>query len=172
MDADESDGRQDEPGGNIEQPIAPVERPHAAVDNPTGDNHSNQKEKKNWPQRVEAVCAVLLVIITGFYTYYAAGQLHKMRRATKAAEDSANAAKSAANIAESALQFQQQEFRTQQRPYIYPVPIRNMGAPDCIVFTPIGNDLYSVGCAVGMRNSGLSPAVEIVHTMSEVRIGH
>jgi hypothetical protein len=47
---------------------------------------SEREDKTNWPQRIEAVCAVLLVVITGAYTYYAAGQLHKMKRAVEAAE--------------------------------------------------------------------------------------
>src|SRR5216684_2061693 len=33
-----------------------------------------QSKKKNWPQRIEACCAVLLVFITGFYTFYARQQ--------------------------------------------------------------------------------------------------
>jgi len=77
----QSDGNQD-----VQQAPAPIKGVAAAVNNPTGCDHSNHK-KTNWPQRIEAVCAVLLVLITGTYTYYSAGQLHKMRRATKAAED-------------------------------------------------------------------------------------
>jgi len=37
-----------------------------------------QSKKKNWPQRIEACCAVLLVFITGFYTFYARQQKNAM----------------------------------------------------------------------------------------------
>ena len=51
-----------------------------------GKPNSNRPEDPHWITYVEGACAVLLVFITGFYTYYAAGQLHKMKRATEAAE--------------------------------------------------------------------------------------
>lgn len=68
-------------------------------------------KETNWPQRIEAACAVLLVIITGTYTYYAAGQLHKMKRSTDAAQ-------SAATTAAQTLINQQKSFEIDQRPYL------------------------------------------------------
>jgi len=87
MNEHEGEGHQEVPDQHIEQPVTPVERLHAAVNNtvPRGD-HSHHENATNWPQRIESVCAVMLVVITGFYTYYAAGQLHKLRRAVQAAE--------------------------------------------------------------------------------------
>jgi hypothetical protein len=91
MDATENGNHQDDPGGDMEQPPAAIERPRPAINNQAGQRNAT-KEKENWPQRIEAVCAVLLVVITGFYTYYAAGQLHKMKRSTDAAEKAATVA--------------------------------------------------------------------------------
>jgi hypothetical protein len=102
MDATESGNHQDDPSRDVHQSPSAVERPRPAINNPTGES-GTAKQKTNWPQRIEAVCAVMLVIITGTYTYYAAGQLHKMKRSTDAAEKAANAAASAADTADKTL---------------------------------------------------------------------
>ena len=148
MDTEESGEHQTEPDGDVKQRVTPIERHHATVSNTTGCNNGNHK-KKNWPQRIEAVCAVLLVIITGFYTYYAAGQLHKMRRATKAAEDSAQAAKNAADTASKTLQFTQDSFRDEQRAWV--------GVPDLkIVSIPSPTSID-----VSFHNSGKTPGLHL-----------
>jgi len=54
------------------------------------------QQERNWPQIIEAMCAVLLVFITAFYTYYS-------RRQAVAAINAANAAKSAATTADETL---------------------------------------------------------------------
>jgi hypothetical protein len=58
-----------------------------------GENTAQNKRSKergastpHWVAFVEAGCAIMLVIITGAYTYYGAGQLHKLKRAVEAAE--------------------------------------------------------------------------------------
>ena len=94
----EGNNHQDDPGRDIQQPPTTIERTHPAINDADSGNRSDEK-KTNWPQRIEAVCAVLLVIITGFYTYFAAGQLHKMNRAVKAAEGANTIA--AKNLAET-----------------------------------------------------------------------
>lgn len=109
MDTPETNEHPKDADQNVEQLPAAVERLRPAINDSAGSEHC-AKRKKEWPQRIEAVCAVLLVIITGFYTYYAAGQLHKMRRATKAAEDSANAAKRAADTANQSMQLDQRAW--------------------------------------------------------------
>jgi len=96
------DDHQDDSERDIKQPPAPIGRTHATVDDATGSNQSHKKETR-WPQRIEAVCAVLLVIITGLYTYYAAGQLHKLKRSTEATEKAAKAAEGANVIAHDSL---------------------------------------------------------------------
>jgi hypothetical protein len=44
-----------------------------------GENRRSDQQKSNWPSRVQSFCAVALVFITGFYTYYAGRQLAVMR---------------------------------------------------------------------------------------------
>jgi hypothetical protein len=85
MNESENGAPQDDKEQNIQQLPPPIEGGSQTVNGPTDGNHADQK-KINLPQRIEAVCAVLLVIITAAYTYYAAGQLHKMRRSVEAAE--------------------------------------------------------------------------------------
>src|SRR5208337_1351902 len=51
----------------------------------------SEKQKTNWPMRIEAACAVLLVFITGFYTYYARQQAGSAINAADAAKRSADA---------------------------------------------------------------------------------
>lgn len=72
-----------------------------------GENDGTQvkksAEKPHFTSYIEAGCAILLVLITGTYTYYAAGQLHKMKRSTDATEKAANAAAKAAGIADVTL---------------------------------------------------------------------
>ncbi len=109
MSEPESNDHQDEPRRDVEQPPAVIEHQHAVITDTAGGNHSDKKEA-NWPQRIEAVCAVLLVIITGFYTYYAAGQLHKMKRSTEATERAANAAKDSVDLARKNAHFDQRAW--------------------------------------------------------------
>jgi hypothetical protein len=78
MDAGESNEHQDNPTGNIEQFPATTERQNTAVNNSTSGDQSTKKET-NWPQRIEAICAMLLVLITGCYTFYARKQLKAMQ---------------------------------------------------------------------------------------------
>jgi hypothetical protein len=68
-----------------------------------GKKQCSDKTKTSWPVRVEAGCAVILVVITGFYTHYAALQW-------SANEKAANAAACAANIAAQALKDSQDSF--------------------------------------------------------------
>ena len=110
MDTPEGDRHQSESNENIEQPPAPVERPHPTVNDPTGNNQRKKKEK-NWPQRVEAVCAVLLILITGTYTWYTRGQLRLTREAIRQSRaDNANALIAQQGIAQNALTASQENF--------------------------------------------------------------
>jgi len=67
---------------------------------PEKDNGEKHIDAPKW---IETCCAIMLVFITGFYTYFAAGQLHKMKRSTEATEKAANSAQSAADTAHSEL---------------------------------------------------------------------
>jgi hypothetical protein len=104
---------------------------------------------------------VLLVIITGFYTYYAAGQLHNMKRATGAPERSATAAKSAADTADAPLKNQQKSFEIDQRPYMVVE-----GAPR---FS--GNGLMAqkgITVNIAFRDVGRTPAMKFIGTVTQL----
>jgi hypothetical protein len=76
-----------------------------------GGQKQNPTEQPHWIAYVEGCCDVLLVLITGTYTYYAAGQLHKMKRATEAAT-------SAAQTASDTLKFTRDSFKDDQRAWL------------------------------------------------------
>ena len=135
MDEPEGNEQQHEEQRNVQQPPPPIEGGNQAINGSTGGNHGDQK-KPNRLQQIEAACAVLLVIITGTYTYYAAGQLHKMRRATVAAENAAIAAKSAADTAIQTMHIGDRAWvnvstgqapMTDGSPLVIPVTIVNNG---------------------------------------------
>ena len=65
------------------QPLPPdsLKAIEPATEQPNGGGSENQrsdKRKSGWPSRVQAACAVALVVITGCYTYYAGSQLAVM----------------------------------------------------------------------------------------------
>jgi hypothetical protein len=67
---------------------------------------------------VELSFAFALVIITGWYTHYAAGQLAEMRKSTKAAQDAANAARQGALEAKNANDFARDALVKVQRAFV------------------------------------------------------
>ncbi|MGA8475815.1 MAG: hypothetical protein WB681_12205 [Candidatus Cybelea sp.] len=71
-----------------------------------GSDHEHEPANVKWTDRVQAACAILLVLITGAYTFYTRNQV-------RAAIDAANAAKSASDTAASTLREQKREFVTQ-----------------------------------------------------------
>lgn len=107
-----------------------------------GGNGDKKTPKANHPTHrtayVEAACAVLIVVITGFYTYYANQQ-------AGAAINAANAATSSAQTATKTLEM--------DRPYvsIELVPTSHLG------FTPEGNGYLRLGSTV--VNYGRTPAL-------------
>jgi hypothetical protein len=110
---DESEGSQqhEEPEENIQHPPIPIERPNPTINSPACTCQYHKEEKK-WPQRVEAVCTVLLVLITGTYTWYARGQLHLTGQAViQSKTDNANAILAQQQIAQSALATSQENFK-------------------------------------------------------------
>jgi hypothetical protein len=131
---------------DIQQSPPPIEGGHQAIDGSAGGNHGDHK-KRNWPQHIEAACAILLVIITGTYTYYAAGQLHKMKRAVIAAEG-------ANDIARDAL-------ITGQRAYISFKSITNERGP----FKAPQSYYWRVGAS--FINLGNTPAVRAVLSLND-----
>lgn len=54
--------------------------PEGAGDESNGKNAIEHKPPKHWVEYIEGLCAIALVFITGFYTYYASKQLSVMER--------------------------------------------------------------------------------------------
>jgi hypothetical protein len=71
---------------------------HKQTNGSTG-THKRRRNLHRAPVWIEAACAILLVLITGFYTFYAARQANASKKSAKAALDAAIAAKQAANAA-------------------------------------------------------------------------
>jgi hypothetical protein len=103
----------------------PVER----NENSEGDNGqrdgpriaNDENKPPHWTRHVEAVCAIILVLITGTYTYYASRQ-------ACAAVTAANAAKSAADTAYASLKLTRDAFNASQAAVLQPnVSIRDVG---------------------------------------------
>lgn len=138
-------------------PMATVDERTPSGNGGNGESNNSYKkqtaEKPHWVAYVEACCAVLLVLITGTYTYYAAGQLHKMKRSTDAAERAAIAAKSAADTAT-------QSMRLEQRAWVGPAEV----AP--AAYDENGHKVYiKVGekprFSFMLSNSGKTPALNL-----------
>jgi hypothetical protein len=106
-----------------------------------GKNDTHEKQKASRPQRIEAVCAVALVVITAFYTHYASQQ-------ACAAITAANAAKSAADTAASQLELA-------QRPWLSIVDARVLSD------LTFGQNGGQVTFGFTIKNSGNSPAVDV-----------
>lgn len=88
--------------------IPPASRLSPEGKSPAGDGGHRQSETENkkdqsWPHRIQAVCAVVLIFITGFYTYYA-------RKQAAAAIAAAEASTRASNTAVKALQDSEESF--------------------------------------------------------------
>jgi hypothetical protein len=110
MDESEGGPHHEASDRDIRQTPVSIERPQPTVDSPTRKYPWHKKEKI-WPQRVEAVCAVLLVFITGAYTWYARGQLGLTGQSISQSKiDNANAITAQQNIAQSALTASQKNF--------------------------------------------------------------
>ncbi|SRR6266478_2684424 len=86
MDAIESTDHQDDANRDIQQPPAAIEGQNPEVNSATGGNNG-AKNEKYCTQRIEAVCAVLLVLITGTYTCYARKQWRASMDQVKASQD-------------------------------------------------------------------------------------
>lgn len=120
-----------------------------------GAQHQNcEKRKRKIPitSWIEAVASILLIVITGTYTYYARGQWFEMIRAANASRDSADAAKSAAETAHDSLISSGGQFKIGARPYLVAVS----ATPDSLGF-PVGT---RVKVKLLVHNFGRTPALK------------
>jgi hypothetical protein len=169
MSETEGNEHQDNPERDIQQPPASIERANSTVNDTTSGN-DGQKKTTNWPQRIEAVCAILLVLITGAYTYYARkqlramqGQIAEMKNARaqskidnaaaivaqqKIAQDSLK--KSQENIAKSS-QDAETTFRDEQRAWVGAIAVTDISIKE--------KELPSFHVVV--INSGKTPALHL-----------
>ena len=146
------------------------------------NNNKTNNKQKNWPSWIQAVTAIILIIITGTYTYYAREQVIETRKAVNIADDSnkagsesmkntlaemgkqrtateiaANAAKKSADIAEKTMVGT-------QRPW---VSVRlNLGSG----FKRDEQGGGNITIVFRMKNVGNSPAVG-VYLHAEVILG-
>jgi hypothetical protein len=109
------------------------------------------------------------LVVVARYTFFAQVQSEQAIR-------SANAAMSAATTADATLKSSQQQFRTQQRPYIFQTPHEGflektaMGIkPQIVNVLPDGRVV--IGITLEIQNGGISPASNIIETKSEMFIG-
>jgi hypothetical protein len=121
-----------------------------ASDNDTHRNkHGSRQEEKSaeqphWIAYVEGFCAVLLVCITGTYTYYSAGQLHKMRRSTDAAEK-------AANVADQTLKLSNRPWIQIKHRVIQPLNFDSVGASGGAATMTAEDTIENVGNGVALN---------------------
>jgi hypothetical protein len=119
-----------------------------------------------WTVYVQAVCAISLVFITGFYTYYA-------RQQTGASITAANAAKSASDTAAQTLQEMKDSaastsaatlaaFKQEQRPYIVVTAYNVMPVQNAVytgVYAKKGGTHFCI--RFESANRGRTPALSI-----------
>ena len=82
MDKGHSHPKQKGAQRKVQQPPTPIEPENKAIDGQARCPDCCHKHK-NWPQQIEAACAILLVLITAFYTYYAKEQRREMIKANE-----------------------------------------------------------------------------------------
>lgn len=131
--------------------------------------------KKIKTERIKFVVEIALALAV-LYVYR--GQLTEMQNSTKAAQDAAVAAKSAAATADETLKSSKQQFITEERPYVFAQPVAvgplefnsATGKRESVVEQQIGNN-FRFNIAVQITNGGKSPAVYLMATKSEMKIG-
>ena len=122
---------EDVSGGNApQQPPPPTPPPSiegtadsdsGSGKNETGKNQHSKEKSEHWGKSVEAICAMLLVCITGYYAYFAKKQWLEAQR-------TANAAVCATRISAEALNLGRQEFASSEAAVLQPkVSIRDVG---------------------------------------------
>jgi hypothetical protein len=151
----------------------PGERGQERNDHPTVvqiQSHLPIDLKRDWRDTIfkwlNVFLAAVTFVIVAYYTRAAFIQAQQSIRAAKAAEEGAAAATSAASTAASALGFSREEFRQEQRPYIW--LSAGMALPD----TPVGSvpleelKKRNLSLVISLQafNGGKSPAIKIINT--------
>jgi hypothetical protein len=143
---------------------------------PDAEIAKQERDRKN-KQRLECFrtfIEVLTLVAVAYYAVEARRQRHEMQKATTATQQAAQAAGSSADTAARALVLAAHQFRTQERPYLWAEP--RASTEDGKIFFPLGKDAtgketWGIGVAVAVYNSGRSPAINMISTHSEIKIG-
>jgi hypothetical protein len=120
---------------------------------------------------IEMVLAVATFIVVVYYTRAAYLQAQASIEATYATQQAAVAAVSSANTAATALGVSQQQFRQEQRPYLWATPDiaeKTQDRSKQLVITE--GDSRFIVWVVHIKNGGRSPAKDEVNTQSETHI--
>jgi Sec-independent protein translocase protein TatA len=141
------------PSGNHNEPTHPSNGNAAAEEESTVANlEQNIRTGERWLIGIGIATVIVNTVIALIYW----GQLSEMRKATKAAGDSAKAAKSAADTAASSLESAQNSFKQEQRAYLWASSFNISNPALC---GPQGQIRVCVD--VHVANSGRTPAMGI-----------
>ena len=127
------------------------------------------KTENNFWDHVKTGAELLGIVLLAVYTGYTI----KMYCANKKAAD---AAKSAADTASDSLKFSREQFRTDERPYMSPAArgANTDGQGHFSVYnigTGPATGEVRLGVSVEITNVGKSPAVEMMATRTEYKVG-
>ena len=145
---------------NVRGEIETKRPPDLVKEHATERKEDAAHEKKKFV--VECITLAVVAIYAGLTAWQGCS--------TKTAAD---AAQSAAITADATLKSSKEQFRTDERPYLWAGPkaafsdTKGQG----VIFIPVGNDKVSVNIAVDVVNSGKSPAIEVIATPSHLKIG-
>ena len=160
-------------------PVTPPPPKAAESSNSNNEQDATAKELARefrwvevWQLVVNGVLALIGIIALIIYN----GQLKEMRKATKATQVAAEAAKKSADTAADTLTSTQQQFRMDERPYLWPSPhggtnLSNPGKPDQSVVIYVNGADITLAAAVDIKNAGRSPALLVQITRTEYIVG-
>jgi hypothetical protein len=127
--------------------------------NPPQTSATGYDPTPRWKKRLEIAAFCVLLVYTVFTVL--------MYFANKKA---ANAAQSAANTADATLKSSQSAFRQEQRPYLWAEPRGGLISKDnkpMICEHSSNRGFYACSIAIDIKNSGHSPAVNVLATASK-----
>jgi hypothetical protein len=134
---------------------------------PKDQGHGSKNQRPEWSRfAITTIISLLTLLAVAVYAYYAKLQWYEMRRAADAAHDSAVAANSAATTAAATLVASQQQFRNEQRPYVWlapgiALPNKAMGVA---TLADLAKNKVFLEFNIEANNGGHSPAVNVINT--------
>jgi hypothetical protein len=83
------------------------------------NNKTDNKQKINLPSWIQAICSIILIFITGFYTYYASRQVCEMKKTVEEMGKQSIAMQTAANANRDAVDLAGKQFRMERRAFVH-----------------------------------------------------